>query len=201
VNDLCYWLSQIVGSLAIGALLDRQTFRRRTRAFVGWGVLLVMVFVTHGWAYSYQKHYTRESTSAPDAPKIGIHDKSYAAHVWLYIFMGLMDAMWQTAAYWMMGAMSNDPAKLAHFTGMYKSIQSAGGAVAWRTDGVKLPFIKMFITTWTLLVAGLVFALPMLYLRVKDHTDLEDEALARMDDSGHIRDVTEVQAVNSEEKA
>jgi hypothetical protein len=25
--------------------------------------------------------------------------------------------MWQTTVYWLMGAMSNDPGKLAHFTG------------------------------------------------------------------------------------
>ena len=35
----------------------------------------------------------------------------------------------------------------------------------------------MFISTWVLLVAGLVFAFPMIYLRVKDHTELEDETL------------------------
>ena len=35
----------------------------------------------------------------------------------------------------------------------------------------------MFISTWTLLVAGLVFALPMIYMRVKDHTDIADETL------------------------
>jgi hypothetical protein len=35
----------------------------------------------------------------------------------------------------------------------------------------------MFISTWVILVAGLVFALPMIYLRVKDHTDLSDEIL------------------------
>ena len=40
--------------------------------------------------------------------------------MWLYIFCGLLDAMWQTTAYWFMGAMSNDPAKLAHFTGFCK---------------------------------------------------------------------------------
>ena len=28
---------------------------RRVRAFAGWGVLFVMVFVVHGWAYKYQK--------------------------------------------------------------------------------------------------------------------------------------------------
>ena len=41
--------------------------------------------------------------------------------MWLYIFCGLLDSMWQTTAYWLMGAMSNDPAKLAHFTGFCES--------------------------------------------------------------------------------
>lgn len=35
----------------------------------------------------------------------------------------------------------------------------------------------MFVSTWVLLVAGLVFALPMIYLRVKDTTDVVDETL------------------------
>ena len=48
---------------------------------------------------------------------IDLHDMSYPAHIWFYIFCGLLDAMWQTTAYWMMGAMSNDPAKLAYLAG------------------------------------------------------------------------------------
>lgn len=31
--------------------------------------------------------------------------------------------------------------------------------------------MNMFISTWVLLVAGLVFALPMIHTRVRDHTD------------------------------
>jgi hypothetical protein len=46
-----------------------------------------------------------------------INDPDYPAHVWLMIFYGLLDSMWQTTAYWLMGAMSNDPAKLAVFAG------------------------------------------------------------------------------------
>jgi hypothetical protein len=90
-----------------------------------------------------------------------IRDKAYLAHVWLFIFCGFLDAMWQTTAYWVMGAMSNDPAKLAYFTGFCtsarlassspsstkviyikdKSIQSAGGAGVWRADAVKTPYV------------------------------------------------------------
>ena len=50
-----------------------------------------------------------------------IYDKGYTPHVFLYVFCGLLDSMWQTTAYWMMGAMSNDPAKLAYFAGFCES--------------------------------------------------------------------------------
>jgi putative flippase GtrA len=85
-----------------------------------------------------------------------INDSGYSGKIMLYIFLGILDAMWQTAAYWLMGAMSNDPAKLAHFAGFCmfallavycnpiysfadKSLQSAGAAGVWRADAVKLP--------------------------------------------------------------
>ena len=55
--------------------------------------------------------------------KMDIYDKAYPAHVFLYIFCGLLDSMWQTTAYWMMGAMSNDPAKLAYFAGFCESFR------------------------------------------------------------------------------
>src|ERR1700754_1830961 len=67
--------------------------------------------------------YTRESVSK-DTIKIGIHDKDYPAKLWLYILMGVLDAMWQTTAYWLMGAMSNDVAKLAHFIGFCKAFSN-----------------------------------------------------------------------------
>lgn len=56
LNSLLYWSSQMVGSLLIGRVLDLKSLRRRTRAFIGWGILFAMVFIIHGWAYSYQKY-------------------------------------------------------------------------------------------------------------------------------------------------
>ncbi|KAF8168400.1 major facilitator superfamily domain-containing protein [Crassisporium funariophilum] len=200
LNNLVYWLSQIVGSIAIGFLLDQKSISRRVRAFSGWGILFAMVFIVHIWAFFYQKQYTRESLPLDSANKFDIFDHGYAGRIMVYIFCGLLDAMWQTTAYWIMGSMSNDPAKLAHLAGFYKSIQSAGGAGAWRADAVKTPFMNMFISTWVLLVAGLVFALPMIYARVKDHTDISDETLIRMDDSGHILNADQIARRRVEEK-
>jgi len=37
--------------------------------------------------------------------------------------------------------------------------------------------MNIFLSTWCLVVAGLVFSFPMIYLRVRDTTVLEDEGL------------------------
>ncbi|KAI0809164.1 MFS general substrate transporter [Irpex lacteus] len=175
LNNLVYWLSQIVGSVSIGFLLDQQGISRRIRAFSGWCVLVFMVFVVHVWAYFYQKEYTRAIVLSPTFHKIDIFDRSYVGRIFLYICCGLLDSMWQTTAYWLMGAMSNNPSKLAHFSGFYKSIQSAGAAGIWRADAVGIPYMNMFISTWVLLVAGLVFAFPMIHMRVQEYTDEADD--------------------------
>jgi hypothetical protein len=49
-----------------------------------------------------------------------IYDTGYPAHVWLMIFYGLLDAMWQTTSFWLIGAMSNDTNKLAIYAGFCK---------------------------------------------------------------------------------
>jgi MFS family permease len=193
LNSLVYWSTQIFGAIAIGTLLDQGRFPRRVRAFSGWFVLLIMVFIVHIWGYQFQKGYTRETLPTT---RIDFKDKGYAAHVWLYIFCGLLDSMWQTTAYWLMGAMSNDPAKLAYLTGFYKSIQSVGAAIVWKADGSNAPYMNIFVSTWVLLAAGLLFLLPMIHLRVKDQTNLEDEVIARMDDSGNIQSVEKVKQAN-----
>jgi len=187
LNNVVYWTAQIIGSIIIGFILDQRCISRRVRAFTGWAILVVMVFAVHAWAYLTQIDYTRQSAlNVPDTEKVDIFSPGYGVKIVFYIFCGFLDSMWQTGVYWLIGAMSNDPAKLAHFIGFYKSIQSAGGAGVWRADGAGTPYFNVFLSTWALLAAGLVFAFPMIYLRVKDSTEYQDEVLARMDDHGHI---------------
>ena len=65
-----------------------------------------------------------------------------------------------------MGALSNEPRKLAYFAGFYKSIQSAGAAVIWRVDALQAPYRAIFASSWGLCVAGLVFALPIVFMKI-----------------------------------
>jgi hypothetical protein len=56
LNNFMYWTSQIFGSIFIGYfVLDQKRVRRRVRAFYGWILVFLMVFIVHVWAYFYQK--------------------------------------------------------------------------------------------------------------------------------------------------
>jgi hypothetical protein len=70
----------------------------------------VVVFVVHVCAYLYQKSFfvpwnsknlqsTRAEETAKSAYNIDIGDKNYIAHLWLTIFYGFLDSMWQTHRY------------------------------------------------------------------------------------------------------
>jgi len=74
-------------------------------------------FLTNQFGSSpYRRRYTRE-TLAQDQHRIDIYERQYVGRVFLYILCGILDAVWQTTSYWIMGAMSNDPAKLAYYSG------------------------------------------------------------------------------------
>ena len=86
-----------------------------------------------------RRHYTRATIAqeTKDDTKIDIYDSQYVGRVWLYIICGMLDAMWQTTAYWIMGAMSNDPAKLANLTGFCECARAVSDLGARLTDDVR----------------------------------------------------------------
>ena len=74
-----------------------------------------------------------------------------------------------------MGALTNNGRKLANFAGFYKGIQSAGAAIVWRMDSVGVPYMHMFASCWGLLAGSLIIALPVLLLKIKDTSSLDDD--------------------------
>jgi hypothetical protein len=74
-----------------------------------------------------------------------------------------------------MGAITNNSRKLANFAGFYKGIQSAGAAIIWRLDGLKIPYMNLFASCWALLAGSLVIALPVMILKIKDTVPIEED--------------------------
>ncbi|KAI8804824.1 major facilitator superfamily domain-containing protein [Cladochytrium replicatum] len=192
LNNLVYWLAQMVGSYFIGLLLDSKSYSRRTRAWIGWVIVFVVNFAVWGGSYAKQTTYTREDVKLGKLVRVDFTDSSYAALCFLYIFSGAMDAILQNLVYWLIGATSNDLTKLGYLTGFYKSIQSAGGAIAYAMDRDEHPYMTNLVTTWCICVGGLLIALPVLYSRITDHTVEDAEKTLAATDPEYDAVATEV---------
>ncbi|GAA6020406.1 hypothetical protein JCM10207_002097 [Rhodosporidiobolus poonsookiae] len=178
LGSLLFWLAQLVGAGIFGVLIDLQKFRRKSRAWAGLAFLFVLNMVLWGAAYHYQRGYYRTPDGA-SIPRVDIKDSAYAGIGTLYFFLGLLDAIMQNYVYWLMGAMYNEAGELARLTGIYKGVQSAAAAGAWRMDSVGTSYMTELASTWAVCMAALVFAIPVVAFRIKDHTeDVEGEVQA-----------------------
>jgi MFS family permease len=194
LNNVVYYIMQIVGAYVFGFALDIKGVRRTTRAKAAWAALFSVVMIVWGCGYIFQRTYDR--AWATEAQKNNqLHDwtdAGYGGPFVLYIFYGFTDAAWQTCVYWFMGALTNNGRKLANFAGFYKGIQSAGAAITWRLDDVKIPYMTMFASNWGLLAGSLLVALPVILWKVEDTVALEkdveftDETLAEVAPKAHV---------------
>ena len=164
IKSLTSRLAQIFGSLGFGFFLDMPRFSRRARGLAGWIALFILVNVIWGGGLAFEIKTNRDAPS----PKQDIFDSGYVGNLFLYIFYGILDSCWQTYAYWLMGALSNEPRKLAYYAGFYKSIQTAGAAVIWRVDALKAPFRALFGSSWGLCGAGLLVAFPLVWAKIHE---------------------------------
>ena len=176
LNNVLYWIAQIIGSWLFGFLLDLP-YRRSIKARYGLGFLFLLTMGIWGGGYAFQRDFTRESTS--HKPPVNYEGKDWAESgylgpMFLYFFYGFFDAAWQTSVYWFMGSLTNNSRKLANYAGFYKGIQSTGAAIVWRLDSIKIPYMNLFASSWALMAGSLIIAAPLIY-NVKDHVDLEQD--------------------------
>jgi len=176
LNNVLYYLAQIIGAWIFGFLLDTTYFRRTTRAKIALGALFVLTFVIWGGGYQFQKGYTRESTLGDkNFVPMDFKDSGYIGPMFLYMFYGAFDSVWQTTSYWLMGSLTNNSRKIACYTGFYKGIQSAGGAISPQLDSNNVAFMSQFAANWGMLAGSLIIAAPVIWTKVKDTTDLDED--------------------------
>lgn len=183
LNSLLYWLSQMFGAVIFGSILDLKYFRRSNRAKIGYVILTIVSLAIWGGGLKFQLGFTRDDVTSPDAegkipPKltpIDFEDGAYIGPMFLYIFYGVFDSMFQTYIFWVIGSMTNNPKKNALYAGFYKGLQSAGAVIVWRLDALKKPFIDMFASSWALVNGSLIIAFPLIWFMITDHTALEND--------------------------
>lgn len=166
LNNVFYWGAQMVGSVAIGYVLDFSFKSRRKRGFLGIGIVGLLGTAIWGGGLANQLNY-----SAKDPPQrldFKASGSSFAGPFVLYFSYGLLDAMFQSMVYWVIGALADDSEILSRYTGFYKGVQSAGGAVAWQIDTRKVPLLNQLIVNWVLTMLSYPLLIVLVMLAVKN---------------------------------
>lgn len=86
----------MIGSGIAGFLLDFTYFRRTIRARGAWVALFVLTMAIWGGGYAWQTGYTRNDIGR----LLDWNSSGYAGPMFLYMFYGAFDAIWQTCVYW-----------------------------------------------------------------------------------------------------
>ncbi|OIW27044.1 putative MFS transporter [Coniochaeta ligniaria NRRL 30616] len=175
LNGALYWIAQMLGGLFIGLILDMPWFNRGMRARIGWLVLFVTGMAIWGGGYAFQV-WENKRLAAGHKQDLDYKQGSLSTGpIFLYIFYGCYDALWQGFAYWLIGTESNSTARAAVLVGAYKTFQATGGAMAWRINALHATAFTQLGMNWGLCIGSLIIVLPTVWT-VSHHTSVEAEA-------------------------
>ncbi|KAK4489805.1 hypothetical protein RD792_000448 [Penstemon davidsonii] len=173
LNNIFYWAAQMIGSVFIGYVMDFSFKSRRARGLFGVGVVAVFGTAIWGGGLAKQLDYTRHDSLIKMDFKDG---PDYAGPFVLYFSYGLLDAMFQSMVYWVIGALADDSEVLSRYVGFYKGVQSAGAAVAWQIDSHNVPYLNELITNWALMTVSFPLLVVLIIKAVKDDDEVEGKS-------------------------
>lgn len=172
LNNVFYWGAQMLGSVGIGYIFDFSFPSRRKRGIAGIGVVALLGSVI--WAGGLANQLTYSHDKPPSKLDFKNSGSDFAGPFVLYFCYGLLDAMFQSAVYWVIGALADDSETLSRYSGFYKGVQSAGAAVAWQVDTHKVPLLSQLIVNWSLTTISYPLLVILVLLAVKDEKSLEE---------------------------
>ncbi|KAH9035610.1 MFS general substrate transporter [Lactarius hengduanensis] len=177
----------MIGALIIGFfVLDGLPFRRRTRGLVGLAFVSTINIVVWSCALAWQVKFDRTPRT-----KLLYTDSRYHARGALYFFFFFDGACYQALAYWIMGAISNDPFTLARFAGFYKATQSVGGACSFGMDATSTPFLNELTASWCLKLVSFPLAGIVIW-GIKETSYTEEKTVYRAAESTEKDNMSDV---------
>ncbi|KAJ8446376.1 hypothetical protein Cgig2_019269 [Carnegiea gigantea] len=169
----------MLGSVGIGYLMDFSFQSRRKRGCVGIVIVGLPGTAIWGGGLANQLRYSRDH--APEKLDFKDSGSAYAGPFLLYFSYGLLDAMFQSMVYWVIGGLGDDSETFSRYSGFYEGVPSAGAAVAWQIDVHSVSYLHQLIINWALTTVSYPILLLLVMLAVKDDDRSAEHAQAYED--------------------
>lgn len=193
-------LGQVLGGIIIGQLTDNLPGGRRKRAIYSAVFVLVLNIIVWAAGLGFQVQFTRADKVVRGVPiPWDWHVGVAVGPIILLMVYYLADATYQGLAYYTMSSLSNEPFKLARMAGYYKGVQSAGAAISFGMDAVKVsyftpqtlrfsiiqqvlqtPYLGEHLLSWLMLLVSLPLCIWVLW-GVRD-TNYDVEHITKIED-------------------
>src|SRR4051812_30812564 len=122
LNNCLYYMAQIFAAIILGIILDLERWRRSVRAKGAWVMLMAMTMAIWGGGFAFAKKYTRADVDKDLNPSFVVMDwttSGYVGPMFLYIFYGFYDALWQATVYWYVPFRLSEMSITNHFPGSW----------------------------------------------------------------------------------
>lgn len=139
LNSLLNNLIQIPTTLFVGYILSNEKFgSRRKRALIA--ITFDAVWITGAYVAQTAWLASWKFNRSVPGPSIDCSDQSYIGAVVIYMLYAAQYGMFQNLVLWILGTLSNDPAKSGAMAGLFVGLLSAGTAVSFGVDATAPPY-------------------------------------------------------------
>ncbi|KAI1001799.1 UNC93-like protein [Podosphaera aphanis] len=187
-NGLWSNFFNMIGVWTMGTVMDfpfkSKSLGRPMRARIGIVFLLLITLAIWGSGWMFVKNSVRGKIPTP---LIDLEEsRRYIPYLAIFLAYSFYDGCFQSYAYWLLGSLSNNSATLSHYSGWYKSIQSAAAAVVWRMDGLKFSYRAMYLSTLCILLSSVLATFFVAFTKVSQHS-LDEVPVTQQDSSSIVK--------------
>lgn len=141
LNNFIYQIIQIIIPFALSFILDsKHVRRRRTRGYLGITFIGTITLCTCAGMAAFIEENGIDQRDSKARGYDWTHPGYYKYTV-IYFFFAMLYSGLQIVIEWILAALTNDPATLARYSGMFKGTGSLGICVAFILDSRKVPCI------------------------------------------------------------
>jgi hypothetical protein len=173
IEQIVFYATEIVGGLVFGMVLDQAApSERRGRAVSSLFVLAVVTLA--GFGLALPRELGHKGDSNDELTLIKPFESDFWQPTCAMALWGLSDAMAQTYAYWLLGALYSEGQEKARAVGFYKLTQSLGWALGFAlmpVDRVS-PHIQLYLTAGSFILGALLSLLQLPPVPTEGHTAL-----------------------------